>query len=91
MASWGWVVWVPVTEAPGVFGVRAAAPFFRAWLALVGVPVLILSAAGIAQASRLTNSGTAILDAGNGNFIISGCIISYGGGQPLVLLPAPVP
>jgi len=49
--------------------------------------VLILSA-GIAQAAKLTNSGTAILDAGNGSAVVSGnqvtsgCINWYNGGSP---------
>jgi hypothetical protein len=60
----------------------------RIWLALVGASAFILSAAGIAQAAELTNSGTAILDAGNGSVVVSGngvtngCINWYNGGSP---------
>jgi hypothetical protein len=60
----------------------------RAWLTLAGVSAIILSAAGIAQAAKLTDSGTAILDAGNGSVDVSGngtttgCIDWYNGGSP---------
>jgi hypothetical protein len=56
--------------------------------AFVGVSVLILSAAGVAQATQLTNSGTAILNAGNGSVVVSGngvtsgCINWYNSGGP---------
>jgi len=60
----------------------------RVWLTLAGVSAIILSAAGVAQAAKLTNSGTAILDAGNGavdvsgNGVTTGCIDWYNGGSP---------
>jgi hypothetical protein len=60
----------------------------RAWLALAGVSAIILSAAGVAQGAKLTDAGTAILDAGNGSVVVngngitSGCINWYNGGSP---------
>jgi hypothetical protein len=60
----------------------------RIWLALVGASAFILSAAGIAQAAALTNSGTAILDAGDGSVVVSGngvtngCINWFNSGSP---------
>jgi hypothetical protein len=50
----------------------------RAWLTLVGASALILSAAGIAQATKVTNSGTAIPDAGNGSVVVNGNRITSG-------------
>ena len=56
--------------------------------------MLILSAAGIVQASKLTNLGTAVLDAGNGSVVTSGnlttngCINWYNGGPAPVTCPS---
>jgi len=52
----------------------------------VGISALILTT--VAHADKLTNSGTAILDAGNGSVVVSGngitsgCINWYNGGSP---------
>jgi hypothetical protein len=60
----------------------------RSGITLVGGSTLILYLAGFAQAERLTDLGTALLDAGNGSVVVSGngttvgCIDWYNGGSP---------
>src|ERR1700728_1619238 len=67
----------------------------RARLTLAGVSAaIILSVAGVAQAEPLTNSGTALLDAGNGSVVVSGngstggCINWYNGGSAPTICPS---
>lgn len=62
--------------------------YARSLIALLGGSTLILCLAGFARAEKLTNLGTAILDAGNGSVVVSGngstsgCINWFNGGSP---------
>jgi len=66
----------------------------RAWITLVGVSALMMSASGVAQATKLTNSGTAVLDAGNGSVVVSGngttsgCMNWYNSGSAPTTCPS---